>query len=318
MTPGSDIPLSLAELRRKPFKDKLTTFWQLSLRAVEAWSNDRALSMGASLAFYTVFSMAPLLLIAISIAGLFFGNDVAREAVVDEFRLLAGTSAAGAIDSLLISASHFGSGLVGITIGVCTFLVSATAAFIELQDNLNAILRAPPPAFSKYWIFMRQRFISLAMILAIGFLLLVSLALDAGIAAFGHYFQVDAVAVVLAIVTFLANIAMSVLLFTLIFKVLPNAHLSWRAVLWGAVFTATLFIIGKFLIGFYLGQSHIASTYGAAASLITVLLWVYYSSQILLIGAEFIAAFTGRLEPESTPAQRPRAQHRSSPDGKRS
>ncbi|HVJ32644.1 MAG TPA: YihY/virulence factor BrkB family protein [Terriglobia bacterium] len=310
MAPHSDITLSVGHRRQGLWKSKLAIFGRLSLRAVELWSADRALSMGASLAFYTIFSMAPLLLIAISIAGFFFGNDVAREAVVEEFRLLAGASAARSVDAMLVSASHFGSGVVGITIGICTFLVSATAAFIELQDDLNAILRAPPPKISKYWTFLRQRVISFAMIVAIGFLLMVSLAFDAAISAFGHYFQLDVVAILLAILTLLVNAMMSIILFALIFKVLPNADLSWRAVLGGAIFTAILFILGKFLIGLYLGQSHVASTYGAAASLITILLWVYYSSQILLIGAEFIAAFTGRRESDDA-GQLPRRLQRS-------
>lgn len=280
--------------KARPVTSRLGSIWKLSVLAVESWSADRALSMGASLAFYTVFSMAPLLLIAITMAGMIFGDDAARAAVVSEFRGLAGPAAANSVNGLLEGASHFGSGPLAITIGIGTFLVSATAAFIELQDDLNAILRVEPPETARYWVFLRERLISFAMIIAIGFLLMVSLALDAVVTAFGHYFQADILAVFLSLLTFLADLVMSILLFALIFKVLPNADLGWRAVLGGATFTAGLFIIGKFFIGLYLGQSHVASSFGAAASLITILLWVYYSSQILLIGAEFIAVFTGR------------------------
>jgi membrane protein len=266
--------------------------------------------MGASLAFYTVFSMAPLLLMAITIAGIFFGNDAARTAVVNEFRILAGSAAAQSIDSLLWNASHFGSGVIGITIGLGTFFVSATAAFIELQDDLNAILRAKPPSYARYWVFLRQRLISLAMIVALGFLLMVSLAVDAAVSSFSQYFQVDAADIALGLVTFATNLAISVLLFALIFRFMPNIRLPWRFILGGAMFSATLFIIGKFVIGFYLGRSHVASTFGAAASMVTILLWIYYSSQILLIGAEFIAVFSGQRTAKSGAVERHQRQQK--------
>lgn len=268
----------------------------IAVSTVAGWLEDRALSMGASLAFYTTFSMVPLLLIAISIAGIWFGNDAARNAVVNEFEILAGSSAAQSINDLLVNARIFGPGIIGVTIGLFTFFVSATAAFIELQDNLNVILWAAPPPFARYWIFLRQRLISLAMILAIGFLLMVSLALDAAMSAFGRYLNFDPVDTYLTAIAILANLAMSTLLFMLIFRFLPTVRLAWRAIFHGSLFTAVLFIIGKFLIGFYLGRSHVASAFGTAASLITILLWVYYSSQIFLLGAELIATLADRRQ----------------------
>lgn len=274
---------------------------EVIVETVEGWLSDRALSMGASLAFYTTFSMAPLLLIAISIAGFWFGNDAARNAVVSEFEMLAGSSAAQSINALLLNAHIFGPGFIGVTAGICTFLVSATAAFIELQDDLNIVLRAKPPSADRYWVFVRQRLISLAMIVAIGFLLMVSLAVDAAMAAFSRYLHFDAADIFLAILAMIGNLAMSVLLFTLIFRFLPTIRLPWRPILGGGALTGVMFIVGKFLIGFYLGRSHVASTFGAAASLITVLLWVYYSSQIFLLGAEFITSITGRRHQKDVP-----------------
>jgi membrane protein len=281
----------------------LTRAGAVILETIEGWLSDRALSMGASLAFYTTFSMAPLLLIAISIAGFWFGNDTARHAVVNEFEILAGTSAAQSMNALLVNAHIFGPGVIGIIAGIFTFLVSATAAFIELQDDLNIILRADPPPVTRYWSFVRQRLISLAMIFSIGFLLMVSLALDAAMSAFSHYLDFDAADVFLAAAAMVGNVVMSILLFTLIFRFLPTTRLPWRSILAGGAFTGIMFILGKFLIGFYLGQSHVASTFGAAASLITILLWVYYSSQIFLIGAEFITSISGRRHQGEMPGR---------------
>jgi len=276
--------------------------WQTAL----GWFGDRALSMGASLAFYTTFSMTPLLLIAISIAGLWFGNDAARKAVVSEFEGLAGSSAAQSVNALLINAHLFGPGPVGIALGLVTFFVSATAAFIELQDDMNVILRADPPPLARYWVFLRQRLISLAMIVAISFLLIVSLAFDAALSAFSTYISFDPLDTPLgayvALAGILINLAVSTLLFSLIFRYLPTVRVAWRSIIIGAFFTSVIFLVGKFLIGFYLGQSHVASAFGAAASLITILLWVYYSSQILLLGAEFIATISGRRNRSAAPA----------------
>jgi len=293
---------------------------RLSLRdiiwqTIQGWINDRALSMGASLAFYTTFSMSPLLLIVISIAGIWFGNDVARSAVVGEFAHLAGSAAAQSINALLLNAHLFGSGSIGIALGLFTFFISATAAFIELQDDLDAILRAEAPPLARYWVFLRQRLISMAMILAIGFLLIVSLTIDAGVSAFDKYLDFDIMNAYVAVMAIGGNLVVSILLFSLIFRYLPTIRLPWKPVLVGAALTAVTFLVGKFLIGFYLGQSHVASAFGAAASLITVLLWVYYSSQILLFGAEFIATICGRrLTAKSQANERRTTRHRRSPD----
>ena len=269
---------------------KPSTISRICVATIQGWWADRAMSMGASLAFYTVFSLAPILLMAIAVAGFFFGNDEARQAVVRETSELVGDSAAAAIDSLLATGGKFGSGLLGTIVGVLTFLISATAAFIELQDDLNIILKAQPPKYASYLLFLRQRFISFAMIVAIGFLLLVSLTLDAALTAARSYFNLGAVGVIISIVNVALSLGMSVTLFVLIFKILPNVQLPWKNAIAGAVVTGIMFVVGKFLIGFYLGRAEVASNFGAAASIITILLWIYYSSQILLLGAEFVKA----------------------------
>jgi membrane protein len=277
------------------------------LRATfEGWWNDRALSMGAAIAYYAVFSLAPVLLIVIAVGGLVFGADAARGAVLAQFGDLIGTAGAQAVDRILASAGNFGSGILGTTIGVVTFLVTATGAFAELQADLNVIWKAPSPTdtaatgYSSFLAFLRARMMTFALIGAISFLLMVSLAFDALASAFGQYISLQGWAALIFVVNLLISVAMSSVLFAFIFKVLPTVPVSWSYVAPGAVLTAVLFVIGKFVIGFYLGRSNIASSYGAAASVITLMLWVYYSAQILLFGAEFTRAYADRKKPLAT------------------
>jgi membrane protein len=250
------------------------------------------MSLGASIAFFTLFSLAPMLLAAIYVAGLAFGHDAARGAVVGELGGLLGDEAAQAIKAMLVSASDFGSGVVGTTIGLLTFLVLATGAFVEIQDSLNLIWKAQPPSLGILGL-LRTRLLSLALVLAIGFLLLVSLVIEAGVSAAGAYLQSSG-AGGLALVQLLnsaVSFVVGFLLFAMIFKVLPAVRLTWRDVWTGALVTALLFTLGKFLIGFYLGRSGIGSGFGAAASVVTIMLWIYYAALILLFGAEFTKAY---------------------------
>jgi membrane protein len=263
-------------------------------RAAIGWWNDRALSMGAAIAFYAIFSLAPVLLIVIAIGGLVFGGDVAETAVLAQFGGLIGQSGAEAVAKILQSASNFGSGLLGTAIGIGTFLVTASGAFGELQADLNAIWRAPPPKYSSIVAFLIARLLSFAMIAVIAFLLMISLTFDALTSAASQFFAWQDEAMLVAGINLLFSVAMSTALFALIFKVLPSIRISWRNVFPGALLTAVLFVLGKFVIGLYLGRSNIATTYGAAASVITLMLWVYYSAQILLFGAEFVKAYTER------------------------
>ncbi|NDW07522.1 YihY/virulence factor BrkB family protein [Jiella pacifica] len=261
--------------------------------ALAGWWNDRALSLGAAISFYTLFSMAPVLLIVVSVAGLIYGREAAQGAIVEEIGGLIGTKPAAAIEAMIASANNFGSSIVGTVVGFTTFLFLATGALVELQDDLNIIWKAPPPEKSTIFVLLRTRVLSLALVVAISFVLLVSLILDAGLSALTAYLPrilpgSDAIIFTLNSISALAS---ACLLFGLIFKVLPDVDIAWRDVLVGAILTGFLFTLGKFLIGLYIGRSGVASSYGAAGSLVTILIWVYYSSQILLFGAEFTKAF---------------------------
>jgi len=267
--------------------------WRLLKAAFDGWWADRAMSLGASIAFFTVFSLAPMLLAAIAVAGLVFGREAAQGAIVAELGGLVGETGAKAIEAMIASASNIGSGVIGTMVGIITFVLVSTGAFVELQDDLNLIWKVKPRESSGVTVFLRTRILSLALVVGIGFLLLVSLILDAGLTALGSYLEAgfSGASVILQILNSAAAFAVAVLLFAMIFKILPDVDLTWRDVGTGAVITGVLFTVGKFLIGLYLGMSTVASSFGAAASIITILLWVYYSSLILLYGAEFTKVY---------------------------
>ncbi|HEX2135158.1 MAG TPA: YihY/virulence factor BrkB family protein [Microvirga sp.] len=267
--------------------------WRLLRTAAQGWWSDRAMSLGASIAFFTVFSLAPMLLAVIAVAGLAFGQEAAQGAIVAELGGLLGDKAAETIEAMIASANNVESGIIGTTLGIGTFLVLVTGAIIELQDVLNLIWKVKPPERYGVADFLRVRLLSLGLVLGFGFLLLVSLIVDAGLTALSSYLEASfsGAATILKVLNSLVAFAMAVLLFAMIFKILPDVDLTWRDVWIGAVGTGVLFTAGKFLIGWYLGSSNVASSYGAAASIITILLWVYYSSLILLFGAEFTKAY---------------------------
>ena len=248
------------------------------------------MSMGAALAYYTLFSLAPLLLIVISVAGLFFGEDAARGQIVAQLRLVMGAAGASAIQELLASVRQPGEGLAATLLGVALLLVGATTVFGELQDALDRIWRAPARALTNSWLMLVQtRLLSFGMILAIGFLLVVSLLASTALEVIGQHWNLmlggwyPLAVATNAVVAFALVTAM----FALIYKVMPSVRVLWRDVWIGALFTALLFTLGKSLISRYIGGSGITSAFGAAGSLVAVLLWVYYSAQIFLIGAEF-------------------------------
>lgn len=264
--------------------------------AFEGWWNDRAMSLGASIAFFTVFSLAPMLLAAIAVAGLAFGREAAQGAIVRELGGMIGTNEASALEAMIASAGNVGSGIIGTTVGVITFLLLVSGAVVELQDDLNIIWKAKPPEGSGLLNFLRTRLVSFALVLGIGFLLLVSLIVDAGLSAVSGYIEphFSGATVILHFLNSLVSFVISVLLFAMIFKLLPNVDITWGDVWTGSLVTGLLFTIGKLLIGSYLGTSNVASSYGAAASIITILLWIYYSSLILLFGAEFTKVYAER------------------------
>ena len=267
-------------------------FWRLLRAAAEGWWNDRAMSLGASIAFFTVFSLAPMLLAAIAVAGLAFGREAAQGAIVSELGGLVGEKESSILETMIASASHMEAGIVGTVVGAATFLVLVTGAVIELQDDLNIIWKVTPKSYG-IRDFIRIRLLSLAVVLGLGFLLLVSLVIDAGLTAVGSYLEssFSGATAILKLLNAAAAFVIAVLLFAMIFKILPDVDLTWRDVWTGALVTGLLFTVGKSAIGWYLGSSNVASSYGAAGSLITILLWIYYSSLILLFGAEFTKAF---------------------------
>jgi membrane protein len=262
-------------------------------RVTNSWLADRAPSMGAAIAYYTVFSLAPILLLVIAVAGLAFGRQAAEGALLGEFSSLVGEESAAAVQAMLRNASGTTSGVLASVIGVGLLLVAATAVFGELQAALNVIWKAKPPTGSGVWYLIRSRLLSLSLILAIGFLLLVSLAISAVLTGLGHYFDriMPGLPALLHVAHLTLAFGITTVLFAMMFKILPDAEVKWRDVWLGAATTALLFTIGKFLIGLYIGGSKVATTYGAAGALVIILLWVYYSAQILLYGAEFAKAY---------------------------
>ena len=268
----------------------LATWWTLVKGAGEAWIDDYAPSMGAALSYYTVFSLGPLLLIVISIAGLVFGQDAARGEIFGQLRELMGVDTAKAVEGVLASLNKPAHGIAGTTIGVVLLLIGATSVFGELQDALDRIWRAPARERSAgWWSLLHTRLLSFGMIFGIAFLLMVSLVLGAVISALGKWWggvfgdwEVLAQAVNLAV-----GFVLTTGVFAMIYKLMPRVRIRWHDVWLGALVTAALFTVGKLLIGLYIGKSGIASGYGAAGSLIVVFVWVYYSAQIFLVGAEF-------------------------------
>jgi membrane protein len=269
--------------------------WHLCYETVNEWVNDRASRKGAALAFYTVFSLAPILILSIAIAGLFFGQEAARGEIFGQVKDLLGTDAAAAIQAMIQSASRPGAGLIATAIGVVTLCIGATTALAELKDGLDQIWDAPPERTSGFWYFVRKRLLSVGLILSLGFLLLVSLVFSALVSALARLWgPADATGMVLQALNFLFSFALVTLLFAMIYKILPSVHIAWKDVAIGSIITAALFSVGKALIGVYLGNSAVTSSYGAAGSVILVLIWVYYSAQIFLLGAEFTKVYAHR------------------------
>lgn len=262
----------------------------------QEWKEDGALSLGAALAYYTIFSLAPMLLIAISVAGLVFGREAAQGELVGQMRGLLGQQGAEAIQTMVANAGKHSSGVLGTIVGIATVLFGATGVFAQLQASLNRIWDVEAKPAKGIWGFLRTRILSFGMVLGIGFLLLVSLAISAAIAAMDTYVTglFPGAEVVIGIVSALIGLALITLLLAMIYRFLPDVKIAWRDVWTGAVITAVLFLIGKVLIGLYLGNSSVASTYGAAGSLVILLLWIYYSSQILFFGAEITQVYAAR------------------------
>jgi membrane protein len=284
--------------------------WALLKDTIEGFIDDNALSRGASIAYYTLFAIAPVLLIIVAIAGVVFGHAAAEGAIVDQLSDLMGTQAAGALETMIKSASNPAAGTVASIIGVVAVLVAATGVFGEVQSAMNAIWKAKPRP-TTVTRFMRARLASLGLVVTSGFLLTTSLAVSAALAALSTYLKgvFPGAELALQVADGVISIFLISGMFAAMFKVLPDTPIAWRDVAIGAIATTGLFEGGKYLIALYIGQSNVASSYGAAGALIVLLLWIYYSAQIFLLGAEFTRAFAtrygsragSRLDAQGTP-----------------
>ena len=273
--------------------------------SVKEWKNDGALDLGASLAYYTIFSLAPMLLIATGIAGLVWGREAVQGQLVGQMRGLVGPEGAQAIQTILANAGRHGSGVLATVIGFVTILFGATGVFAQLQNALNRIWNVEPKPGGGVWGFVRNRLLSFGMVLGIGFLLLVSLVLSAAAASVDQWAEGlgGAGQMLVRVLSFAVSFAITTFLFAMIYKFLPDVKMAWRDVWIGAVVTALLFTVGKFLIGLYIAKSTVASTYGAAGSLVILLLWTYYSAQIVFLGAEFTQVYASRYGSKIEPAE---------------
>jgi membrane protein len=263
---------------------------QLFKKAIDAFDEDYASSMGAALAYYTTFSLAPVLIVVIAVAGLVFSQDAARGEIVIQLRGLIGDESAKAVQELLRSASQPGRSIVASAIGIATLLIGATSVFAELQSSLDRIWRAPAlKRATGIWGLLRSRLLTFGMVVAIGFLLLVSLALSAAVSAVDRWGGAlfPKWHTLLQVLNIVLGFGLTALLFAMAYRILPRVKIAWRDVGIGAVVTAALFEGGKYLIGLYLGRASVSSGFGAAGSFVVVLAWVYYSAQIFLLGAEF-------------------------------
>lgn len=268
--------------------------WKRFIRRVfEEWNQDKVPRLAASLAYYTVFSLAPLLVIIIAVAGLLLGADVAQQQIVGQIRALVGSEGAQLVDTLLNNVRRMDTNLIAALLGIAVILFGATGVVGELKDSLNTIWNvAPKPGQGLFRTFF-ERILSLGMVLGIGFLLLVSLVVSAGLAALGATISAYFAEWVLfaQIIDFAVSLGGVTLLFALLFKFLPDVRVAWRDVWVGALVTALLFTFGKYVIGLYLGNSNVATPFGAAGSLVILFVWVYYAAQILFVGAEITQVY---------------------------
>jgi membrane protein len=270
---------------------------QLLQDTVRACFKGNLLAEGAALSYYTIFAIAPLFIIALAIAGFGFGEAAARRELFGQLNQLAGKEGGEAIQSLVVAANKSKAGLWAAAVAGATLAVAATGVFVQLQNSLNKIWNVRQRRGKGLQNFIRHRLLSFAMVFGIGFLLLVSLVCSAGLAALGNYIggHVSGKEILLKALNLVISLGLITALFTMIFKFLPDVKIAWRDVWLGGFITALLFNLGKFFIGIYIGSSSISSVYGAMGSLLIVLVWVYYSAQILFFGAQFTCLYAGRF-----------------------
>jgi membrane protein len=284
-------------------QEKVRSLWRILKESTVWWMKDNAFQHGAAVAFYTIFAISPMFLIVTAMAAFLFGEEAAHSGVFRELSKLIGPESAEALRAVIAESDRPAAGILATIIASVTLLIGTTTVIVQLQSSLNFLWKVKPTPGRVIWGFIRNRFLSFALVLVVGFLLLVSLLLSAALSALSSYFSgvFPGFDVLWQLAAEVVSFVVTAVLFAMIFKYLPDIQIQWRQVAVGALVTAALFTGGKFLIGFYLGQSAVASAYGAAGSLVVVLLWVYYSSLILFYGAEITrvhAKHSGaRIEP---------------------
>ncbi len=282
-------------------------WWTVAKEAAASWSSHKDARQGAALAYYSVFSLGPIIVIAIAIAGLFFGHEAVTSQVTSSLKGMLGDTGAKAIESMLAGASRPAEGALATILGIGALLFAAIGVVVQLKDALNVVWEVEASEESGLWHFARNYVLSFAAVLALGFLLLVSLLVTAALAAAGKSAAPYMPEGVLHVVSLLVSFAVVTVLFAMMFKWLPDVSIGWRDVWLGAFLTALFFEVGKAAIGFYIGKKGLESTYGAAASIVVVLVWVYYTSQIILMGAEITHAYAkqrGSIKQQGLPTGR--------------
>ena len=267
--------------------------WNLLKDTAAEWSRDEVPRLGAALAYYATFSLAPLLIIAVAISGLVFGREAAAGQIIGQLQGLVGQDTATTIQAMIAKSNQPATSILASVIGLVVLFFGASGVFGELQQSLNKIWDIEPKPKRGVWTTVKDKFFSFSMVLGTGFLLLISLVISAALAAISNIVigLMPGWGVITQIINFIISMAVITVLFALIFKYVPDAKIAWADVWIGSMVTALLFTLGKALIGLYIGYSSLSSTYGAAASLVVILLWVYYSAQILFFGAEFIQVY---------------------------
>lgn len=279
--------------------------WETIKETGSDWLDDNASRLAAALAYYALLSLAPLLIIAVAVSGFFFGPDAARGRVAEELGNVVGAEAAASIQGVLANAHSPAEGTLGTIVGIVTLFVGASGFFGELQSSLNTVWEVKPKPGRGVWGEIGRRFFSFAMVLGVAFLLLVSLVLSSILSAAGSYFSghLPGGEPLWQVINFVISLAIVAALFAVIFKYIPDAQIKWQDVWPGAVVTAVMFTIGKSLLGLYLGKAAVGSAYGAAGSIIALVVWVYYATQIVLLGAEFTQVQARRSGRQITPSE---------------
>lgn len=278
--------------------------WDILAESAIAFDRDNALKFSASLAYYTIFSLPPMLIVIIATAGIFYGQEAIQGKIFGQINELVGNSAAYQIEETIKNISLYGDNIWATAFGFITLTIGATGIFAEIQSSINTIWRLktkPKKGFIKLLI---TRFVSFSMVISLGFLLMVSLIINALLVLLSNKLMLylpNVTVYLFYVINFLLTFGVMAALFAIIFKVLPDAHIKWKDIYPGALVTTALFLIGKFLIGYYLGRSDLTSTYGAAGSIIILLIWVYYSSIILFFGAEFTQVYAYKYGSKITP-----------------